>query len=92
MLFLTEDSDGVGDESEDGGEEEGEEELANAEEVQTEALVGEEQDQGDKEFVDNEHESQFCLENNFMGEGGQEHTAEQEDSKGEKGGNNFSSK
>nr|XP_019940447.1 PREDICTED: digestive organ expansion factor homolog [Paralichthys olivaceus] len=84
-LLGEDDSDGVGDESEDGGEEEGEEEVAD--EVRTEAVVGEEEeekDQGDKEFVDKEHESQFCLENNFMGEGGQEPTAEKEDSKSEK--------
>ncbi|XP_060938738.1 U3 small nucleolar RNA-associated protein 25 homolog [Limanda limanda] len=84
VLIDEEDSDGAGDESEDGGEEEREEEVADADEVPTEEVVGEEKDQGDKEFVDNEHESQFCLENNFLGEGGQEQTAEQEDSKDEK--------
>ncbi|KAM7376645.1 hypothetical protein PAMP_006368 [Pampus punctatissimus] len=64
------DSDGVGDDSEEGDEDEGEEEESeDADEVLTKGEEEEEEKQaGDEEFVDKEHESQFCLENNFMGE------------------------
>ena len=40
---------------------------------------------GGEEFEDKEHESQFCLENNYSGEGeqeGAESTAEQEEKEG----------
>ncbi|XP_050934025.1 U3 small nucleolar RNA-associated protein 25 homolog isoform X2 [Lates calcarifer] len=83
-----EDSDGVRDDGEDGDEDEvGDEELADADEALTEAVEGEveeEKERGGEEFVDKVHESQFCLETNFMGEGEQEDTesnAEHEDSK-----------
>lgn len=99
VLFIIEDSDGVRDDGEDGDEDEvGDEELADADEALTEAVEGEveeEKERGGEEFVDKEHESQFCLETNFMGEGEQEDTesnAEHEDSKGKKGMNHFSSK
>ncbi|XP_075963643.1 U3 small nucleolar RNA-associated protein 25 homolog [Anarhichas minor] len=72
-------SDGVGDDSEHGDEDEPED----ADEAVTEAVDGEEKAAGD-EFVDEEHETQFCLETTFTDEGGQgaaESPAEQEDSK-----------
>lgn len=88
FFFIVGDSDGVGDDSEHGDEDEvEEEEPEDAAEALTEAVEGEdvvEKEAGD-EFVDKEHESQFCLETNFTDEGGQEETestAEQEDSKG----------
>ncbi|XP_028421682.1 U3 small nucleolar RNA-associated protein 25 homolog [Perca flavescens] len=81
------DSDGVGDDSEHGDEDEvEEEEPEDGAEALTEAVEGEElveKETGD-EFVDKEHESQFCLETNFTDEGGPEETesaAQQEDSK-----------
>ncbi|XP_044023739.1 U3 small nucleolar RNA-associated protein 25 homolog [Siniperca chuatsi] len=80
------DSDGVGDDSED-EDEGGEEEPEDADEALTEAVEGEEmaeKEAGVEEFVDKEQDSQFCLETNFMDEGGQEDaesTAEHEDSK-----------
>ncbi|XP_039992244.1 digestive organ expansion factor isoform X2 [Xiphias gladius] len=87
-LLGEEDSDGVEDDSGDGDEDEGgEEEPADEDEGLTEVVAGEgeeEKHKGDEEFVDKEHESQFCLETNFMGEGEQEDTActaEHEDSK-----------
>ncbi|KAM7404033.1 hypothetical protein PAMA_004448 [Pampus argenteus] len=66
------DSDGVGDDSEEEDEDE-EEESEDADEDMTKVLEGEEEKEkekqgDDEEFVDKEHESQFCLENNFMGE------------------------
>ncbi|XP_035530602.1 digestive organ expansion factor [Morone saxatilis] len=81
------DSDVVGDDSEDGDEDEGgEEEPEDADEALTEAVEGEEmaeKEPGAEEFIDKEHESQFCLETNFTDEEGQEEvegTAEHEDS------------
>ncbi|XP_074516763.1 U3 small nucleolar RNA-associated protein 25 homolog [Sebastes fasciatus] len=81
------DSDGVGDDSEHGGEDDGgEEEPKDADEALTEAVEGEEtveKEAGDQ-FVDKDHEFQFCLETNFTDEGGQEDaesTEEQENSK-----------
>ncbi|KAG7509886.1 digestive organ expansion factor-like [Solea senegalensis] len=90
-LLGEEDSDGVGDDGEDGedgedGDEDegGEEELAAPEEVLIEAVEGEgEKEEADGDFVDKEHESQFCLETNFMGDGEQEDaesTVKQDDS------------
>ncbi|XP_068573825.1 U3 small nucleolar RNA-associated protein 25 homolog [Cebidichthys violaceus] len=77
-------SDGVGDDSEHGDEDEGgEDEPEDADEAVTEAVDGEEKAAGD-EFVDEEHETQFCLETTFTDEGGQgaaESPAEEEDSK-----------
>ncbi|XP_068436625.1 U3 small nucleolar RNA-associated protein 25 homolog [Clinocottus analis] len=76
-------SDGVGDDSERSDEEEGgEDEPKDAYEAVTEAAEGEEKEAGD-EFVDEEHETQFCLETDFP-DGGQEDaesTTEQQDSK-----------
>eukprot|EP00064_Thunnus_orientalis_P016529 superscaffoldBa00003301_g16595 len=39
-------------------------------------------EEGEEELLDKEHESQFCLESNFMGEGEQEDTESTADSKG----------
>ncbi|XP_067470543.1 U3 small nucleolar RNA-associated protein 25 homolog isoform X1 [Thunnus thynnus] len=82
------DSDAVGDDSEDGDEDEGEEEEPeDADETLTEVVEGregedeEEKQAEDEEFTDKEHESQFCLESNFMGEGEQEDTESTADSK-----------
>uniref|UniRef100_A0A8C4IA75 U3 small nucleolar RNA-associated protein 25 homolog n=1 Tax=Dicentrarchus labrax TaxID=13489 RepID=A0A8C4IA75_DICLA len=64
----------------------GEEEPEDADEALTEAVEGEEmaeKEPGAEEFIDKEHESQFCLETNFTDEEGQEEvegTAEHEDS------------
>ncbi len=88
MLFIAGESDGVDDGSEDGEEcEGGEEELEDAAEALTEAAEVGETEAAVEEFVDKENESQFCLENNFMDEDGDEDTAgtaEHEDSKGKK--------
>ncbi|XP_054470041.1 U3 small nucleolar RNA-associated protein 25 homolog [Anoplopoma fimbria] len=79
-------SDGVGDDSEHDDEDEGEEdEPEYADEAVAEVVEGQENavEPGD-EFVDKEHESQFCLETDFTDEGGQgdaENTAGQDDSK-----------
>lgn len=89
-FFIVGDSDGVGGDSEDGEEDEGGEEgPEDADEALTEAAEGEEmaekEEAGGDEFVDKELESQFCLETNFMDEGGQEDTestTEHEDRKG----------
>ncbi|XP_042245361.1 U3 small nucleolar RNA-associated protein 25 homolog isoform X1 [Thunnus maccoyii] len=82
------DSDAVGDDSEDGDEDEGEEEEPeDADETLTEVVEGregedeEEKQAEDEEFIDKEHESQFCLESNFMGEGEEEDTESTADSK-----------
>ncbi|KAM8737264.1 U3 small nucleolar RNA-associated protein 25 homolog [Acanthopagrus schlegelii] len=74
--FLDEgDNDGVGDDSESGEEDEGgEEEPEDADEALTEAVEGEEKEPGAEEFIDKENESQFCLETNFIDEGGPEDT------------------
>lgn len=69
--------------SEGGDEDEkGEGEPADGEEALMEAGDGEDdrKEPGD-EFVDKEHESQFCLETNFTGKGEQEETRD-EDRKG----------
>ncbi|XP_076015503.1 U3 small nucleolar RNA-associated protein 25 homolog [Genypterus blacodes] len=59
------DDDGDKEEEEEGGAEEGKDEG----EAPTEEVEGEEvKEAGDEEFVDKEHESQFCLETNFTGE------------------------
>uniref|UniRef100_A0AAQ5XSM2 U3 small nucleolar RNA-associated protein 25 homolog n=1 Tax=Amphiprion ocellaris TaxID=80972 RepID=A0AAQ5XSM2_AMPOC len=75
------DSDGDGDGSEEGDEDEGaEEEPADGDEALTEAGEGKEEEKEeekkalDEQFVDKEHESEFCLETNFMGDGEQEDT------------------
>ncbi|XP_030574782.1 U3 small nucleolar RNA-associated protein 25 homolog [Archocentrus centrarchus] len=73
--LLGEDYSDVEDGSEDGDEEKGGEmDPADGEEVLVEAGEGadERKEAGDDEFVDKEHESQFCLENNFTGKGEQE--------------------
>uniref|UniRef100_A0A3B4ZFK1 U3 small nucleolar RNA-associated protein 25 homolog n=1 Tax=Stegastes partitus TaxID=144197 RepID=A0A3B4ZFK1_9TELE len=77
---------------EDGDEDEGgEEEPVGEDEALTEPGEGNEEtkeetekknEAGDEEFVDKEHESEFCLETNFMGEGEQEdaeNSAQQKD-------------
>lgn len=84
-------SDGSGDDSEDGEEDE----LEDGDEAPTEAAAGveeaddeagvEDEPVEEEEFTDKEHESQFCLETNVLGEGEQEDTedtTEQEDSQG----------
>ncbi|XP_054862109.1 U3 small nucleolar RNA-associated protein 25 homolog isoform X2 [Amphiprion ocellaris] len=80
-LLGEEDSDGDGDGSEEGDEDEGaEEEPADGDEALTEAGEGKEEEKEeekkalDEQFVDKEHESEFCLETNFMGDGEQEDT------------------
>lgn len=63
-----------------------------ADESLTEAVEGEEEEKKeaeDEEFIDKEHESQFCLENNFMDEGEQENSEKTADSKGKRGVNHF---
>uniref|UniRef100_A0A7N8WYD1 U3 small nucleolar RNA-associated protein 25 homolog n=1 Tax=Mastacembelus armatus TaxID=205130 RepID=A0A7N8WYD1_9TELE len=81
VLSTVGDSDGVGDDDEDVDDEDrdederGEEKSEDAEEALTEAVEGEEEevkDGGDKDFIDKEHEAQFCLDTNFMGEGEQD--------------------
>uniref|UniRef100_A0A3Q0TC27 U3 small nucleolar RNA-associated protein 25 homolog n=1 Tax=Amphilophus citrinellus TaxID=61819 RepID=A0A3Q0TC27_AMPCI len=72
----------VEDGSEDGDEEKGGEmDRADGEEVLVEAGEGadERKEAGDDEFVDKEHESQFCLENNFTGKGDQEETQDEDE-------------
>uniref|UniRef100_A0A667ZTD2 U3 small nucleolar RNA-associated protein 25 homolog n=1 Tax=Myripristis murdjan TaxID=586833 RepID=A0A667ZTD2_9TELE len=82
-------SDESGDDSENGEEDE----LEDGDEAPTEAAAGveeaddeagvEDEPVQEEEFTDKEHESQFCLETNVLGEGEQEDaedTAEQEDS------------
>lgn len=75
----------VGDDGDDGDEDEGgEEEPKDADESLTEAVQGEEEERkeaGNEEFIDKEHESQFCLETNFMDQGEQENSG---DSKGKR--------
>lgn len=85
VVFVTADSDGAGDISKDGDSDEGAEEQ-DAEERLNEAVEGDEKQAGCEEFVDKEHESQFCLETNFTNEEEEdtESTAEHEDSKGTK--------
>ncbi|XP_051806595.1 U3 small nucleolar RNA-associated protein 25 homolog [Acanthochromis polyacanthus] len=70
------DSDGEQDGSEE-GDEEAEEEPADGDEALTEVGGGKEDEEekkeaGDEEFVDKEHESEFCLETNFTGDGEQD--------------------
>ncbi|KAM9842210.1 LOW QUALITY PROTEIN: U3 small nucleolar RNA-associated protein 25 homolog [Aulostomus maculatus] len=65
LLLTAGDSDGVEDEEE-------EEEPEDAGEALTQAVGEEEKEAGDEEFIDEQHESQFCLETSFMGEAGQE--------------------
>lgn len=88
MLSVPGDSDGVGDGSEDDDADEGqEEELEEADGTLTETAEGEETEVGVEEFIDKKHESQFCLETNFMDEEGEEDsesTTEHKDSKGTK--------
>lgn len=78
----------VGDDSDNSNEdEEGEDEPENAHESLTDAVEGgEEEDEkkeaGFEEFIDKEHESQFCLETNFMDKGEQENSENAADSKG----------
>lgn len=90
VLFIT----GESDVSEDGdGDEEIKEEHEDADEALAEEAEGEAKEAAVEEFVDKKHESQFCLETNFLEGGGQEDTestAEPKDSKGKK--KKFSSK
>lgn len=85
--FYLGDNDRVGDDRESGEEEEGgEEEPEDADEALN-VVDGEEKDPGAEEFIDKENESQFCLETNFIDEGGPEDTnstAEHENGKGKK--------
>lgn len=89
VFFIIGDSDGVGDDIEDGDEDDDEgeeEEPEDADVTPTEAVEVEEKEAGAEEFIDKENESQFCLETNFM-DGGQEDaesSAEHEDSKGKR--------
>ncbi|XP_069580028.1 U3 small nucleolar RNA-associated protein 25 homolog [Brachyistius frenatus] len=80
-LLGEEESDGVVDGSEDGDEDErGAEEPADGDEALTEAGEGKEEEEeetrtveaGNEEFIDKKHETEFCLETNFMGEGEQD--------------------
>lgn len=93
VYFVTADSDGAGDVSEDGDSDGGAEEQ-DAEELLNEAVEGDEKQAGSEGFVDKEHESQFCLETNFMNEEDDdtESTAEHEDSRGTKGLNHWKTK
>lgn len=85
-FFIQGDSDGVGDESEEADADEGgEEELEDADNTLTETVEGEEKEAGVEVFIDEEHESQFCLETNFMDEEGQEDTEDTAEHKGCKG-------
>nr|XP_020477636.1 digestive organ expansion factor homolog [Monopterus albus] len=78
-LFDEGNSDGVGDDSED-GDEDAEEEPEDGDEPLTEAVEGEaKQEAGDEEFIDKEHESQFCLMKDKQED--IKNTAEHEDSK-----------
>ncbi|XP_028251241.1 U3 small nucleolar RNA-associated protein 25 homolog [Parambassis ranga] len=85
-LVGDEDSDGVEHDSEDGDEENegGEEEPADGEEASADVEEEDEEKkaEADEEFVDKKHESEFCLENNFMGKEEQdsEDTAQHRDS------------
>ncbi|KAF7665298.1 hypothetical protein LDENG_00144650 [Lucifuga dentata] len=69
-LLAEGESDVVDDDREDGEEEDEVADEAVAEELEGEGEEerGEEKEPGAEEFVDKEHESQFCLETNFMGE------------------------
>uniref|UniRef100_A0A3Q3KQ15 U3 small nucleolar RNA-associated protein 25 homolog n=1 Tax=Monopterus albus TaxID=43700 RepID=A0A3Q3KQ15_MONAL len=79
MELFDENSDGVGDDSED-GDEDAEEEPEDGDEPLTEAVEGEaKQEAGDEEFIDKEHESQFCLMKDKQED--IKNTAEHEDSK-----------
>lgn len=82
--FIEGDSDGISDESEE-AEEGGEEELEDADNTLTETVEGEEKEAGVEAFIDEEHESEFCLETNFMDEEGQEDTNDTAEHKGCKG-------
>lgn len=87
VLFTLGDNDGVGDDGESGEEDEVEEEEPEDADEALEAVDGEEKDPGAEEFIDKENESQFCLETNFIDEGGPEDTnstAEHENGKGKK--------
>lgn len=83
VLLLVGDSDGVGNDSEHGDEDEGEGGEESADEADVEAVDGEEKGAGD-EFVDKDHETQFCLETNFTEaeEQGDADSAAEEDLKG----------
>lgn len=96
MLSVVGDSEGAGDDSKDDDEDEGgEEETEDVDGSLTEAVGGEEEENkeaADEEFIDKEHESQFCLETNFMDKGEQENSESTADSKGKNGAKNFFSK
>lgn len=83
LHFFIEDGEGVvdGSEDEDADDAGGEEEPEDEDEAPTETA---QREAGAEEFEDKEHEAQFCLETNFMDEGGQEDTgstAEHKDGK-----------
>lgn len=72
--------------AEDGSEDEAEDKKgesgpADEEQVLVEAEEAEDErkEAGGDEFADKEHESQFCLENNFTGKGEQEETQDEDD-------------
>lgn len=83
-LFITGGSDGAGGESgEDEEDENGEEKPTNADEETENKMM----EVVDEEFVDKKHESEFCLETNFMDKGEEEeaeNAAQHGDSKGRK--------
>ncbi|XP_068194653.1 U3 small nucleolar RNA-associated protein 25 homolog isoform X2 [Antennarius striatus] len=84
-LLVEDDGDGVDDGEDGSGDEDGggEEDPEDAHEAVTEAGEGEVNGVGPEEFIDKEHESQFCLETNFMEGGGEdpEDTADVQSSK-----------
>lgn len=73
------DGEGIGEE-----DEEDEEETECVDESHAEAVEGKEEDNhaADEEFIDKKHESQFCLETNFMDKGEQETSESNTDSQG----------
>ncbi|KAK2826362.1 hypothetical protein Q5P01_020576 [Channa striata] len=77
------DSDEVGDDSEaDDKHENGEEEPEDEDESFNEEAEGEEEKEkeaGSEDLTDKEQESQFCLENNFMGEGEDKEASDSKD-------------
>ncbi|XP_028995280.1 U3 small nucleolar RNA-associated protein 25 homolog [Betta splendens] len=73
--LLEGDSEGVGNEEEDDDDDDDDEEAEGADDSHSEAAEWKEEEnkhEGDEEFIDKEHESQFCLETNFMDKGEQE--------------------
>ncbi|XP_013865111.1 U3 small nucleolar RNA-associated protein 25 homolog [Austrofundulus limnaeus] len=70
-LLVEEDSDGAGHGNEDGEEDDG------PEDEDVDVKEEDEKKEGDEEFVDKEHESEFCLETNFMIKGEHEEKSAQ---------------